>query len=121
MTEAQFTSWLVELAQRFCWRVYHVPFPARQVGGGRLVPEKRAAGFPDLVLVRVYEGTLYNPRLIFAELKGEKGRFSADQDAWLGDLREVGSYLCIGQSRWNVLAVYRWRPSDRDEIEKVLR
>lgn len=61
------------------------------------------AGYPDLTLVRP-------PRVVFAELKSEKGRVSAAQEetlALLGDCPGVETYL--------------WRPSDWDALMEVLR
>ena len=49
------------------------------------------------------------PRLVLAELKTEKGKVSPAQVAWLERLEQ-----CAG------VEVYLWRPSHRDEIERVL-
>ena len=62
-------------------------------------------GFPDLVLVR-------GKRLIFAEVKAERGRGSPEQDAWFTALRSAGR----GEGQY----VYIWRPSNWDEIVEVL-
>ena len=59
-------------------------------------------GFPDLVLIR-------RERLIFAELKTEKGKTSAYQRAWLEALG------------WTKAEVYLWRPSDWPEIKDSLK
>src|SRR5437867_2540828 len=58
-------------------------------------PLKSAAGFPDYVLAR--------ERVIFAELKTEKGKPSEFQREWLGGLRAAGA------------EAYLWRPSDFSE------
>jgi len=58
-------------------------------------------GFPDLVLVRA-------PRLIFAELKTEKGRLTIEQSRWLEALWDCGQ------------EAFCWRPSDWPAIERVL-
>ncbi len=58
------------------------------------------SGFPDRVLVR--------ERVIFAELKREKGIVSANQTEWLNGLALAGA------------EVYLWRPSDLDEIAQIL-
>jgi len=58
------------------------------------------SGFPDRVLVR--------DRVIFAELKTEKGPISDAQRAWLTGLAAAGA------------EVYLWRPSDLDELSRVL-
>lgn len=58
-------------------------------------------GFPDLVI-------LGRGRLLFAELKSERGRLSSDQSVWLSELSASGCEC------------YVWRPSDWHEIVKVL-
>jgi hypothetical protein len=58
------------------------------------------SGFPDRLLVR--------ERVIFAELKREKGNPTETQIEWLDGLAIAGA------------EVYLWRPSDLDEIAKIL-
>jgi VRR-NUC domain len=58
------------------------------------------SGFPDLVLVR--------ERVVFAELKGATTRITPGQERWLDALDAAGA------------EVYLWRPSEWDEIERVL-
>jgi hypothetical protein len=58
-------------------------------------------GFPDLVLVR--------ERVIFAELKTEKGKVTPNQQEWLDALKQANQ------------EVYLWRPSDFDEIAGILQ
>ncbi len=58
------------------------------------------SGFPDRVLVR--------ERIIFAELKREKGVVTPGQVEWLNGLAAAGA------------EVYLWRPSDLDEIALIL-
>lgn len=62
---------------------------------------RSAAGFPDLVLVG-------RGRIIFAELKAEKGKLSPDQREWLGALRAAGGTTHV------------WLPSDWPEIVEML-
>ena len=54
---------------------------------------------------------LVRDRVIYAEIKLERGRLSAEQDAWLEVLREAGQ------------EVYVWKPADwtNGAIEDVLR
>jgi len=61
-------------------------------------------GFPDLVLA-----CQVRKRVIYAELKTEKGKVSDSQREWLEEL------WCCGQE------VYLWKPDDFDEIARVLR
>jgi hypothetical protein len=58
------------------------------------------SGFPDRVLVR--------ERVIFAELKREKGKPTDSQIEWLDQLAFAGA------------EVYLWRPSDLEEIGQIL-
>ncbi len=61
---------------------------------------KSPTGFPDWVIVR--------ERVIFAELKTEAGQPSLSQREWLDGLARTGCEC------------YLWRPSDIDEIGRVL-
>lgn len=63
---------------------------------------RNAAGLPDLILVR-------RPRVVWAELKSERGRLTDEQKAWLADLGASGQECHV------------WRPSDWPTIERVLR
>jgi hypothetical protein len=89
--EASFQRQVLDLARLMGFRAYHTWNSLHS-----------AAGFPDLVLVR-------RPRVIFVELKSERGKVGDDQWAWLDDLKR-----CPG------VEVHLWRPSDWPEIEKVL-
>ncbi len=91
ITEAQHQAAILELAQLTGWRWYHVP-------DSRRCP----AGWPDLVLCR-------GDKLIFAELKTDKGRLRAAQEEWLDALAQV-----------RVVTVRVWRPRDWPEIERAL-
>jgi hypothetical protein len=61
-------------------------------------------GFPDLVLVRP-------PRVMFVELKSERGRASPSQREWLDRLSRCESAPEVGI----------WRPRDFDELVERLR
>lgn len=90
MKEAEFQRKVIELCNWLQLRTYHT-FDSR----------RSAAGFPDLVIV--------GNRVIYAELKAEKGTVSPQQEAWLKALREAGT------------EAYLWRPSNWDRIELVLK
>ncbi|MCU1488930.1 MAG: hypothetical protein JWM85_335 [Acidimicrobiaceae bacterium] len=92
-SEAQFEAAVVEFAKLCGWKVFH-PFDSR----------RSEPGFPDLTLVRA-------GRLIFAELKSDKGRVKPEQQAWLDALDGL---------RLVAVKVYVWRPSLWPEIETVL-
>jgi hypothetical protein len=89
LSEKDLTTLIVDLAKQLGWKRYHT-----------YRSEKSPAGFPDEVFVR--------ERVIFAELKRQKGKTTPLQDEWLDALRKAGS------------EVYLWRPSDLPEIAKIL-
>lgn len=90
--EKAFQASLVRLARLLDYHVYH-PFDSR----------RSEAGFPDLVLLRP-------PRLIFVEVKSERGRVTEAQRAWLDALRGCPS-----------VEAYVWRPSDADRAYQILQ
>ena len=92
ITEREFQAQVIQYAGLAGWMIYHT-YDSR----------RSQPGFPDLVLVR-------GDTVIFAELKSDKGKTTADQDHWLYSLDQVQS-----------VAVNLWRPKDWSEIEKVLR
>ncbi|OYT68436.1 MAG: hypothetical protein CFK48_11590 [Armatimonadetes bacterium CP1_7O] len=102
LAERDFQVQVVALARLTGWRVYHSR-PA-QYGNGRWhTPLQGDVGLPDLILCRP-------PRLLFVELKSERGRVRAEQQAWLDALQ-----ACNG------VEVYLWRPSDWASIVETLK
>lgn len=91
ISEKQFQQQVVDLAKLSGWKTYHTHDSRRS-----------NPGFPDLVLVR-------RGRMVFAELKSRKGRVSAEQQAWLDDLRACPN-----------AEVFLWRPEDLRDIARVL-
>jgi hypothetical protein len=89
-TEASFQASVVRYAELMGWRCFHV-YDSR----------RSRAGFPDLVMVR-------RPRVIFAELKSERGKLARDQFDWLRALDQCGQ------------EVYVWKPSQWQILEKIL-
>jgi hypothetical protein len=92
VSEALFQQQVIDYARMRGWLVYHTHNS-----------RKSAKGFPDIVAVR-------RSRLIFAELKDERSRLRGEQHEWLDALDKV---VDVG--------VYVWRPSDLDEILRLLR
>ena len=92
-TEAQFQTWVCDLAGACGFRRMHVYAHGAKLAG----PER---GFPDWVFAG-------NGRVIYAELKRKGGRLSAEQVAWHTALRMAGA------------DVYVWYPSDRPAIERI--
>jgi len=93
--EKDFQRRVEEYARLEGWHVYSVP-DSRRVS---------LSGYPDLTMWRVVD-----KRLIFAELKREKGRLRPQQEVILDELRVLGK-----------AEVYVWRPSQWDEILETLR
>jgi len=60
------------------------------------------AGFPDLCMCR-------DKRIIFAELKTEKGKTTVEQEKWLEKFNKTSA------------EVYLWRPSDFNKICEILK
>lgn len=117
MKEKEFQGWVLDVAARLGWRAWHVPMPVRPVGGGNFVPETRAKGLPDLILLHDDP-----PRLIFAEVKGSMGRLSPEQREFL----ELADYVAssvddLGGRSKRVLGAYSWRPGQERMIEAILR
>ena len=96
-TERDFQKQVVALANLAGWRTYHTHDSRRS-----------NPGFPDLVLVHRSQG-----RLIFAELKAQKGKLRTEQAEWLSDLWQITE-----GREW--AEVYVWRPSDWASIEATL-
>jgi hypothetical protein len=92
LRESDFQRQVLDLARIFRWRAYHP-----------MLSKWSERGFPDLTLIRP-------PRVVFAELKREKGKSTIHQDEW-------GALLaaCPG------VEYFLWRPSDLDAIAEVLR
>ena len=88
MTEAQLLRQVRSLANHYGWLIYHTKF---SVGSD--------PGYPDLTLAHP------SGRIIWAELKRQKGTVTEAQQKWLDALVDaVVSMLNVG--------VYLWRPSD---------
>jgi len=94
-TEREFQTRVSDLARLLGWSVYSVPDSRRAT----------LSGYPDLTMWRVTDR-----RIIFAELKREKGRISPAQEVILGELRALGK-----------VEVYLWKPSDWPEILGTLQ
>jgi len=92
VTERELTGYVRDVAGLFGWRRYHT-----------WLAKHSPAGFPDEVLIRP-------PRIVFAELKSDRGKVNDAQAAWIADLERIPG-----------VEVYVWRPDDADTIAQVLR
>src|SRR5262245_1689812 len=82
---------IIALARLRGWLVHHTR--AARTRHGWRTPIQSDVGFPDLVCCRA-------GRVIFAELKSEKGRVTEAQAQWLASLAISGA-----------VEVYTWRPA----------
>lgn len=98
--EDEWQATVVELARTLGWRVAHFR-PARTKDDWRTPVAADGKGFPDLVLVR--------DRVVYAELKSDRGALRPDQREWIAALEAAGQ------------EVYIWRPIDFDRMEATLR
>jgi hypothetical protein len=89
-TEAAFMAQVIKFAKSRGWACYHVHDSRHS-----------EPGFPDLVVVK-------RPRVIFAELKSDRGKVTQAQRAWIDELRACGQ------------EVYIWRPHHWQQIQKLL-
>jgi hypothetical protein len=105
MTEGDWLTQVVDYAHLRGWLVSHQR-PGRTSNGWRTAIQGDA-GFPDLVMVR--EG-----RVIFAELKSQRGRVGEAQKPWLEELAKVS----IEASN---VVVALWRPGDWEAVREALR
>ena len=79
ITEKELQSTVIGWAETYGWLVYHqVDMGFKDPMTGKWKHSRRIGpGFPDLVLVHPKRG-----RLIFAELKAEKGKVKSHQQEW---------------------------------------
>lgn len=89
MREIDWLRQVREYARLMGWKCYHHPY---SLGAD--------PGFPDLVLVR--------ERVVFAELKGPRGKMSPAQWDWIDALHAAKA------------EVYIWRPEDWEQVREVL-
>lgn len=101
VTEAEFQAQVIGMAHAFGWLVAHFRPSLNQRGEWQTAVAADGAGFPDLVLCR--------ERVLWVELKTDKGRVKPSQKDWHDALRAA------------VEEVYVWRPRDWEFIEEMLR
>ena len=98
ISEKDFQKAVIEYAELRQWMVYHVANVKGQLRS------KTGKGFPDLCMAR-------RGWCVFAELKSERGKLKDEQKEWIAAL----------PAREGVVEKFVWRPSDWDEIVRVLR
>lgn len=101
MLERHFATQVEHLLELFRWTWKHDE-PAVRQSGTWATSFRGARGFPDYIATR-------DGRLLFAEIKNERGKLTPGQNLWLEQLRETPA------------EVYVWRPQDLEEIKGILR
>lgn len=101
MSEAEFTTTLVQLFSLNRWMVYHA-LPAMHREGRWVTATQGHTGFPDLICAR---GGL----VIAAELKVGKNQLSRAQENW----RYAFGDGCV--------PFFVWRPKDMQQIVKIAK
>lgn len=101
--EEDFQQQIIEYAHLRGWKVAHFR-PARMQDDEdgeevwRTPVQADGKGFFDLVLTR--------ERVVWMEVKSEKGRLSKDQKNWRDwILRADGEYYCVQPSDWEIIEV----------------
>lgn len=115
LSEAQFQRQVVRYADLMGWRVRHDRATNQRSRCRRcrsplvcascatpVTVVRNDAGLLDLLLVR-------RPRIVWAELKSQRGTMTDDQLATYLELKACGQ------------EVYLWKPSDWPVIERILR
>jgi hypothetical protein len=97
--EDEFTTWVIDCAQRGGWAVVHFR-PAQTTKGWRTPVQGDGKGWVDLTLVR--------ERFIYAELKKKGAYLKPEQRVWRGRIEAAGGEYHL------------WRPPDRPAIQALL-
>ncbi len=100
VNESDFQKIVINLAKMHGWLVHH-PLPSMNKRGIWATHELGDHGFPDLVLAHP------SGRVIFAELKSDKGKISPLQSRWITTLQQGA-------------VVWVWRPDDINWISQYL-
>ena len=103
MTETELKNAIIELAGWTGWLVHH-DLPALDKRGAWRTHVQGDVGFPDLLMLHPRKG-----KMLVAELKGDKGKTTPEQDSWLSAFRAAG------------IAAEVWRPKDWDAIRASLQ
>jgi hypothetical protein len=98
--ESDFQKLVIDYAHLNRWRVAHFRASLNQRGKWQTAVAGDAKGFPDLVLVR--------ERVIFAELKTDRGVIGDAQKQWRDWLKAAN------------VEHHLWRPRDWDEVQRIL-
>jgi hypothetical protein len=101
VTETEWQQQVIQLAHLLGWKHNYT---RRSIGKGhQWVTATSTVGWPDLTMWHEDQH-----RVIFAELKTEKGKLAPEQGVVLRSLAAAGA------------EVYVWRPSDLDHVQETL-
>ena len=100
ISEAEWQQQVIDLAHAHGWMCAHFR-PARTSKGWVTPVAADGQGFPDLVLTR--------ERVMFVELKSQRGRLSEQQRLWIVSLRAAGA------------EVHVWKPDHFDHAHQTLK
>jgi len=101
ISEAEWQQQVIDLAHVHGWRVLHVRPAQNSRGDWRTPVAADGKGWPDLTLVR--------DRVLFAELKTNRGRLAPEQRRWLDALEAAGAEVAV------------WRPKDFPTVLDTLK
>lgn len=129
ITESEFQRQVLDIAVQYGW---HIPAkdmrpfeddPSYTLPGIAYHPmlsKWSERGWPDLTMVRVRRGIR---RLLFAELKSDRGQVTPRQAQVLALLRHLEGKWMIAQDPSHLMLhveVHVWRPNDLGDIVRVL-
>ncbi len=107
ISERDLQNAIVQAAHLYGYMVFHAR-PALSAKGWRTAVQYDGTGFPDLVMVG-------KDRIVFAEIKSEKGKPSPAQQQWIAGLEAVARAS-------STVRVCVWRPEDwPDRVLEVLQ
>lgn len=113
ISEKAFQTQVCQLGTRCGWKWWHFHDSRRQVGS-KLVGDKDAAGFPDLVMCHPSRG------VVFVELKSADGRVAAEQRAALEHLAVAAMAMAANGAATAKTRVHLWRPEDWPVVQELL-
>lgn len=104
ISEAQFQRFVQDLLTLNGYQLQFHVADSRKMANGRMIGDKGAVGFPDILAIRPADGDI-----LVIECKSRTGRVRPEQIEWLDAFRDAG------------VDAYLWRPGDEDEIMCRLR
>lgn len=124
--ERGFQKRIEDMLSLYGWKWWHVPAPMRFDERGRgFIPAKQAAGLCDII------ATHHDPpRLLFLEVKGDRGKLSEKQREFLLAVKLVAETMPEWADGWvgqpevpfePIIGVHAVWPKDEQAVEQMLR